>query len=310
MIHEWPIKSKVSRFIKAWRAVNEIREMKIGVIGEPSPWLIYSSGPEVENNLTNIFDGLRLLRINLRDLYEELMKESNDKSDDLLEKILDKSKVSKVSKEAVKTSLMVYHAVSRLLKRYDLDAATIRCFDIIGELDTTACLAASLLNERRAVLGCEGDLPSLITMILSSKLSDSPTFMANLVWIDGDKFTFAHCTVPLSMVNRFELDKHYESGRGVGIRGYFTKGKDVTLVRLDPVSRVIRYATGKMLTSGTINKQLCRTQLKIKIPHRKINDSNIFIRKAIGNHYVIVLRNISEELEYASRIIGIESERM
>ena len=35
---------------------------------------------------------------------------------------------------------------------------------------------------------------------------------------------FAHCTIPFNMVDYYELDTHFESGIGVGIRGYMKEG--------------------------------------------------------------------------------------
>lgn len=310
IILEWPPGRKIKKFIKSWRAMDEIRKMKIGLIGDPSPWLIYSSGPLVEENLTKIFNGLKIIRINLNLLNKELEEGLESKMSDLSKEILGKAKASRISNEELYKSLAIYSAMERLLNKYALDAVSVRCFDIVRDAGTTACLAVSLLNKVKAVAGCEGDLPALITMIISSKLANAPSFMANLIWAEKDKLTFAHCTVPLTMVEKFELDTHYESGIGVGIRGYFTGGRKVTIVRLDPISKVMRYSIGKIIRGAPMRKELCRTNLTIRLEPNRSENISQYISDAVGNHYVIALRDISEEIVYASRILGVRPERI
>lgn len=60
--------------------------------------------------------------------------------------------------------------------------------------------------------------------------------MGNIAWIDreGEKtldLILAHCTAPLSIVNNYLLTTHFETGKGVGIKGFFNK-EIGTLVRI------------------------------------------------------------------------------
>jgi L-fucose isomerase-like protein len=312
IITDWPISKKVNKFIKAWRIANELKKMKIGLIGEPSPWLVHSSGVKVKELLGNLFEGLTFLDISLTDLYGEydkLIREPDNRLSSLSRKILDMAKNVRVSEDAVYKSLVTYLALKHVIEKFNLDAVTVRCFDIIKDLNTTSCLAVSLINSKNVIIGCEGDLPALITMIIASKLADAPSVMGNLAWIRRNTLMIAHCTIPLSIVRRFDLDSHYESGRGVGIIGYLPKGRRVTLARLDPIYNVIRYAVGRILSSGPIQSNLCRTQVKMKM-YTKLGKCDQFIDEAIGNHYVITLKDITEELKYLSKIIGVRLEEV
>lgn len=312
IITDWQVSKKVNKFVKAWRVVNELKKMKIGLIGEPSPWLVHSSGVKVREVLGNLFEGLTFLDISLTDLYEEydrLIRERDDRLSSLSRKISYMAKNVRVSEDAIYSSLVTYLALKHVIEKFNLDAVTVRCFDITKDLNTTSCLAVSLINSKNAIIGCEGDLPALITMIIASKLADAPSVMGNLVWIKRNILMLAHCTIPLSMVRRFDLDSHYESGKGVGIVGYLPRGRRITLARLDPVYNVIRYAVGKILSSGSIQSNLCRTQVKMKI-YAKLDKCNQFIEEAIGNHYVVTLKDITEELKYLSKIIGVRLEEV
>ena len=55
-------------------------------------------------------------------------------------------------------------------------------------------------------------------------------FQANPSSINPEtgEIIFAHCTIPLNMVERYELDTHFESGIGTGIRGYMKAAMSVT----------------------------------------------------------------------------------
>ena len=298
IIAEWPPGARIRRFMKAWRAIQGIRSMRIGLIGEPSPWLIYSSGPLVEKGLTSIFEGLKLVRISLEELYSK-MDESPDSR--LVDEVVGRAFSLKVHRGDVERAMRIYLALRRLFEEYRLDAVSIRCFDLIGRVDTTACLAASLLHSELRIVGCEGDLPALITMLLFSKLTGSSSFMGNITWIEDNIITIAHCSAPISMLRGFELDTHYESGRGVGVKGWFDEGHPVTLGRLDPLTRTLRYMVGVVLETAP-SEDACRTQLRVRVS----GSTRVIIEEAIGNHYVVVLADLSEELRYVARILNVK----
>jgi len=46
----------------------------------------------------------------------------------------------------IQKAYRLYLAIKQVIAEKSLDGLTIKCFDIIKELDTTACLALSLLN--------------------------------------------------------------------------------------------------------------------------------------------------------------------
>ncbi|MEM4883853.1 MAG: hypothetical protein QXK53_07465 [Nitrososphaerota archaeon] len=302
IIAEWPPGHGIKKFLRAWRAVQEIRVARIGLIGEPSPWLVYSSGAVVEEGLREIFQGLSLIRIDLEELYREMESAGDYSPHYAVKEIMGRARSIQVPRSEVEKSLKVYLALRRLFEKYQLDAASIRCFDLIGGAGTTTCLATSILNSEMMIVGCEGDLPALITMLLFSKLAGSPAFMGNLAWIEDEAITIAHCSAPLSILESFELDTHYESRRGVGVRGRFAEGQVVTLGRLDPATRTLRYIIGRVLKQAA-RENACRTQVRVEVR----GAASELIEEAIGNHYVMVLGDVSGELACAARIMNMRS---
>ncbi|MHA2085525.1 MAG: fucose isomerase, partial [Candidatus Thorarchaeota archaeon] len=98
----------------------------------------------------------------------------------------------------------------------------------------SGCYAVSKVNELDDIVaGCEGDIPSTFTMILSKFLTGTPSFMANVASVNliDNTAIFAHCTVSISMVESYEVTSHYESGMSIGIKGKFSP-QDVTVLKV------------------------------------------------------------------------------
>ncbi|MEM0329696.1 MAG: hypothetical protein QXW02_04880, partial [Nitrososphaerota archaeon] len=93
-----------------------------------------------------------------------------------------------------------------------------------------------------------------------------------------------------------------ESRRGVGVSGRFAEGQVVTLGRLDPATRTLRYIIGRVLKQAA-RENACRTQVRVEVR----GAASELIEEAIGNHYVMVLGDVSGELACAARIMNMRS---
>lgn len=104
---------------------------------------------------------------------------------------------------------------------------------------------------------------------------------------------FAHCTIPFNMVERYELDTHFESGIGVGIRGYMANG-DVTIFKVsgDLQRHFIEQGT---LERSEDKPDLCRTQQIIRLCNPEA--TGYFLTRPIGNHHIIIPGNHKELLK-------------
>ena len=119
---------------------------------------------------------------------------------------------------------------------------------LLDAVHNTGCWALAKLNSEGIVAGCEGDVPTMLTMMVVRALCGVSCFQANPASINPEtgEIPFAHCTIPFDMVQRYELDTHFESGIGVGIRGYVPEGP-VTICKLaGDLSRAF-VAEGKLL---------------------------------------------------------------
>jgi L-fucose isomerase-like protein len=122
-------------------------------------------------------------------------------------------------------ALNVYGAFQRIVDRYNLCGVSVRCFDLLDTVHTTGCLGLSILNNLGVYGGCEGDLPTLLSMAILGSLTNEPLFMCNPSQFDTktNSATFAHCTVPTTMLENFCLNTHFESGFGMQSKGGLRK---------------------------------------------------------------------------------------
>ena len=95
------------------------------------------------------------------------------------------------------------------------------------------------------------------------------------------------------MTERYELDTHFESGIGVGIRG-FVKPGPITIFKLSgDLSR--HFAEEGELLSCQSESGLCRTQQIIRFPHPSL--THYFLTNPIGNHHIILPSHCKSLLE-------------
>jgi len=286
-------------FVKAAKAVHKVRGSKLLLVGEPSPWLIYSS--------LGIEEFKKMLGLSIDVIpVEELIREYHRVTDGDVEKELLKLKnveVVEPSKEDVVNSIRLHVALRNLVRKYSADFVSIRCFDLL-EHKVTACLPLSILNDEGIIAGCEGDVPATLTMALMYHISGKPVFMGNVVWVEEDKVFFAHCTTPTRIMARFKLRSHFESGLGVAVEGYPRAGEEVTFARIDPVKGVLRVGVGKIVNSAPISEEVCRTQIQVSVKGEPYK----IIEEPLGNHYVVTLGNIVNSLRFVAKLLRLHLE--
>ncbi len=277
---EKDIASAIVEISKIEHAKRFITGANLGVIGKPSDWLIAS---QVDYEEAKKVFGVNLIDITTKELIQEVNK-------GLLEHIPHYEEFKDMCKDeaTLKGALEIYSGLKRIIERYQLKGFTLRCFDLIGEYKNTACLALSMLNDEGIIATCEGDVPSMLSMLIVKACSDKVSFQANPSKIsfsegDGDnEVLFAHCTLPMSMAKKSEFMSHFESGLGIGIRGTLELGP-ITIFKLS------RDLKTNLLINGVIKENLtlpnyCRTQILVKIADEELYP---LINKSYGNHVII-----------------------
>jgi L-fucose isomerase-like protein len=283
----------LEKLIKHFGIYHSLKRMKIGLIGEPSDWLV-ASMPEADT-IKNIW-GPEIVRIELEELKEQIAQVKDEEIEDAHFNFTKKAtEIKEPSKKEVKQVVKVYTALKKIVNKYELNAVSVRCFDLVVDLKTTGCFALSKLNDDGIIAGCEGDLVSTLGMIWTNMLTDQTVWMANPSQLDeqNNSMILAHCTIPISLVQSYKLRSHFESGLGVGIQGELTKGK-ITLVRLGGNNLNKIWITAGEILESTASENLCRTQVSIKLHgSAKVTD---LLTNPLGNHLLMLRGNYVKEL--------------
>lgn len=271
-----------------------LERARIGVVGEPSDWLVAST-PDAAT-VKNLW-GPTLVPLDM----EEVVAGRRAVPDADAEALADDLAAGAVEvREPTPSDRLdvawICLALERLVADHRLDALTVRCFDLVLDQKTTGCFALARLLDDGVVAGCEGDVVSTVGMLWARELLGSTPWMANPAQLDPEKNTLwlAHCTVPRSLVSSYGLRSHFESGLGVGIQGVLPSGP-VTLLRIGGrgMDRVW-LAEGEILRSGNA-ENLCRTQVEIRLTGGgRVTD---LLRAPLGNHLVLIFGHHLERLK-------------
>ncbi len=283
------ISTRIRLLAKVGAAKEQMSNCRLGIVGQPSDWLISSHANEamVKEKL-----GIDLIPVPMQELMDII------KATPLLT-----VGQTPCEQAAIRQSLpgaeQIYQSLKTLVSRNNLQGFTLRCFDLLTAVHNTGCLALAKLNAEDIVAGCEGDVPTMLSMAIIQALTGFSGFQANPSRINPEtgEMLFAHCTIPLNMVERYEFDTHFESGIGVGIRGYMQEGP-VTIFKVSgDLSR--HFIAEGMLVRNQAEADLCRTQQIIVLNDK--SQTNYFLREPIGNHHVIVAGHHQELLEEVLR---------
>lgn len=278
------ISNKIKKIVTVNSTIDKISNSKLGLIGDPSDWLIDS---HINKKGVNEKWGINVVDIPMKEVIAEYKKINEEQAKKLTDKFSKKAEAIKepTSKDLIKAS-KVYYALKNIVKKYNLNALTIRCFDLVTELETTGCLALSLLNNEGIVAGCEGDVPATVSMMIINYLTGNIPFMANPVSLNtnNNKVKFAHCTIATNSVNNYIIRSHFETGIGVGIQGEINKG-EITLFKLGgPTLNHVVYKNANLINN--LNSEFaCRTQVLVDFEN---DDINYFLTEPIGNHHILV----------------------
>jgi len=276
------ITTRITLLHQVAEAKARLQGCRLGIVGEPSDWLISS---HADSGIVRKRLGIELVSIPMQELLDTLSAIPVPTEKEAFEGF-QKEGIPKSLTASFPGAQQIYLALKAIIRKYRLQGFTLRCFDLLTAVHNTGCLALARLNAEGYVAGCEGDVPALLSMMTVHALLGVSGFQANPARINPEtgELLFAHCTIPFDMVQRYEFDTHFESGIGVGIRGYMAEGP-VTIFKMsgDLTRCFIEEGT---LVSSQAKPDLCRTQQVIQLSD--VSRASYFLTSPIGNHHIIL----------------------
>lgn len=266
---------------------------KIAVFGEPSDWLIASN---VDRDFLKQKFNIDFVDIPLETLFRRFSLIDDNMVEFLATDFQAVTSRGETTERDLLDSLKIYLAINQICQENNCTCATVRCFSIIEKLKATGCLALALLNDEGIDAACEGDLQSLLSMILVRRVTGMPSFMANPSAMSKDNHTttFAHCTVPTTMCRRYGFRSHFESQCGLAVAGEFSPSEVYTIFKWGGEKLDRFFVEEAVSVVAPSNENLCRSQLTLNF-----YNPEYMLNNPIGNHHIIVKGTFADKLRTA-----------
>ena len=266
---------------------------KIAVFGEPSDWLIASN---VDRDFLKQKFYIDFVDIPLDTLFRRFSLIDDNMVEFLAADFQAVTSRGETTERDLLDSLKIYLAINQICQENNCTCATVRCFSIIEKLKATGCLALALLNDEGIDAACEGDLQSLLSMILVRRITGMPSFMANPSAMSKDNHTttFAHCTVPTTMCRRYGFRSHFESQCGLAVAGEFSPSEVYTIFKWGGEKLDRFFVEEAVSVVAPSNENLCRSQLTLNF-----YNPEYMLNNPIGNHHIILKGAFADKLRTA-----------
>ena len=266
---------------------------KIAVFGEPSDWLIASN---VDRDFLKQKFNIDFVDIPLETLFRRFSLIDDNMVEFLTTDFQAVTSRGETTERDLLDSLKIYLAINQICQENNCTCATVRCFSIIEKLKATGCLALALLNDEGIDAACEGDLQSLLSMILVRRVTGMPSFMANPSAMSKDNHTttFAHCTVPTTMCRRYGFRSHFESQCGLAVAGEFSPSEVFTIFKWGGEKLDRFFVEEAVSVVAPSNENLCRSQLTLNF-----YNPEYMLNNPIGNHHIILKGAFADKLRTA-----------
>jgi len=278
---------------KAREALGKFTSARLTLIGEPASWLV---GSDISLSVLGEKWGIAVEKLSLKDLIKEWREAQ------LVQEIgMWLARPWKgVEMHDLSLVLRLSSLIEKKVKEGKFSGVALSCFEFLNQTGQSGCLALANLNNSGIPAACEGDLPSLLTMLLLSLISEKPTFMANPAWIEKDEVLLAHCTVAPGLVSEYSLRSHFESGKSVAIEGSFPHGT-YTLAKIAPSLEEIFFSPCQSV-AWQKKEDLCRTQVCLRLP-----GAEKLKKLSLANHLILVPDDWSGELNEISCLLGLRT---
>ena len=283
-----------------WETFQETSlQGRIGLFGQPSDWLIASG---VDRDFLRQRYGIETIDIDLQRLIDGIKTIPQTEAGKVAQAMLERAKAVREPSDAdLLEAAKAYLAIKRICQEERLDAMTIRCFDIVKACGTTSCLALALLNDEGIVAGCEGDMQTLMSMVLAKRLCGEVSFMANPSNLTDTTSMLAHCTIPLTMCDETVVRSHFESGIGVAVQGLLPL-TDYTLFKWGGPQLDRYFVTEAKAVASPYSDHFCRTQITLDV-----NLKPYLLQHSIGNHHVVIRGRHADEIRRFMQKNGVQN---
>ena len=173
------------------------------------------------------------------------------------------------SKAAIVNSARMYLAIKDIMIKERAQAITSsHCMGAPAK----GCLTFSKLNDLGLVGTCEGDMDSMLTMLIFNHAFGVPGFVSDPLFdTSKNAVIHAHCTSttrldgPNGQRAPFLIRTQCDSNAGVSLEVQMRVGQDITCAKLANLDTML-ISTGKIIERTDFHDRGCRTQITTEVP--------------------------------------------
>jgi len=207
-------------------------------------------------------------------------------------------------------AFLLYSLFREFMREHDATAFTIQyCMTkALPIAETTPCMPLSWLNDEGLIGLCESDFVLIPAAILLRHIAGKPVFMHNSTFPHQGIATCAHCSAPRRMDGKsyapVKVLTHCESDYGAAPKVEMPLGQELTFI--DPEYSLPRWLAFRGTVRANPSYDVCRTQQDVEIQ----GDWRRLVPEVRDSHWVAAFGNYVNEVEYASRKIGMKCVRI
>ena len=241
---------------------------------------------------------------------DELLRRRDAIADDqarpLWQKVRQRAGRCKVPDAEGIRSMKCYCAMKEWVDENGLAGMAVGCYpDLMGEV----CLGCGLLAEEEVVTSCEGDMNSVILTYIMHHIGSAPVHNTDLLDVDEKQRTavFSHCgNSAISLADgkdEVTLDSVRLMGQGV-VSLYRARCGEVTMANLCGKKGTYRltYATAQAVEAEMVFPGI---PVKVELPCSTSSFLEQTADFGTGHHWMIAYGDMSEQLQYVCKMLGI-----
>ncbi len=280
-------------WLRAQRALRGLRDLRLGVVGRPAPWLVASSPSPAD--IVGRF-GVHCAHVPWAEFGQRLRSDASLVRSAVGTPWSKLPRAAEVPGRAVQEASSLTAALHGLVRDRNLAALAFECFGGLERFQIPGCLALAELNEQGIPTACEADLCAALALLLARRLLGLTGWMANLAFSEGTTLWLSHCTCPPSLAETARLSTHFESRSGAAVAATLPLGERVTLVRLAGDLSCAQIALGRTREFEPLT-DACRTQACVELDQP--------LPEVLGNHHVVIFGDHMLPLQAALRLAGL-----
>ncbi|MGI8315966.1 sulfoquinovose isomerase [Halobacillus mangrovi] len=307
---EAQIRGRLTKHLKVQKVINDLKQFKVGVIGEHPPGFFFSG---TNDDLLHKQLGVEVKEVDLMKAFEESKKLTEEEWEHAVDRAEKQVIGLNRNDETVQRFAQFTTYVESIIKKESLTGLAIRCWpEFFNELGAAACSTLSQFTEDGIVSACESDIHGSVSMFILQQLSGGKApYLGDMVHVNeaSNSVVFWHCGA-----GAYSL-AHPDQGAKPGVHPnrklgftmeFGLKPGQVTMFRVGYTPEGFRLLVMRGNALDT-PKRFNGTSVEVEL-ETEINETLYsLMEEGFEPHYALVYEDVADELVELGRQLGLET---